>query len=170
MSFPKKIISGGQAGVDRAALDAAIALNMPHGGWCPRGRLAEDGRISDRYRLRETDSSDYAVRTERNVLDSDATLVLCRGEPRGGTLLTIRLAQRHGRPHLAVDLDQPPNLRSVLTGCKHTRLQRSTSPGRGRVKVQALGHRQRNSCGGCFQAMRLTTTNPPITAGHHPHL
>ena len=99
--------------MDRAALDAAIALDMPHGGWCPRGRLAEDGRISDRYRLRETDSSDYAVRTERNVLDSDATLVLCRGEPRGGTLLTIRLAQRHGRPHLVVDLDQPPSPRSV---------------------------------------------------------
>ena len=88
-------------------------LDVPHGGWCPRGRLAEDGRIPDRYRLTETDSSDYAVRTERNVLDSDATLVLCRGEPRGGTLLTIRLAQRHGRPHLVVDLDRPPGLEDV---------------------------------------------------------
>ncbi len=113
MLFPKKIISGGQAGVDRAALDAAIALDLRHGGWCPRGRLAEDGRIPDRYRLTETDSSDYAVRTERNVLDSDATWVLCRGEPRGGSLLTIRLAQRHRRPHLLVDLDRPPRLEDL---------------------------------------------------------
>ena len=107
MLYPKKIISGGQAGVDRAALDAAITFDIPHGGWCPRGRIAEDGRIPDRYRLMETDSSDYAVRTEQNVLDADATLILCRGEPRGGTLLTIRLAQRHGRPHRVVDLDRP---------------------------------------------------------------
>ena len=79
----------------------------------PRGRIAEDGRIPDRYRLTETDSPDYAVRTERNVLDADATLVLCRGEPRGGTLLTIRLAQRHRRPHLVADLDRPPELGEV---------------------------------------------------------
>ena len=71
-----KIISGGQTGVDRGALDAAIELEIPHGGWCPQGRTAEDGRISDRYELRETDSPDYPVRTERNVLDSDATLNL----------------------------------------------------------------------------------------------
>ena len=64
-----KIVSGGQTGVDRGALDAAIALGIPHGGWCPRGRLAEDGRISDRYNLRETESADYPVRTERNVID-----------------------------------------------------------------------------------------------------
>ncbi|NQT35909.1 MAG: hypothetical protein HQ581_00380, partial [Planctomycetes bacterium] len=70
---PAKIVSGGQTGVDRAALDTAIALGIPQGGWCPRGRPAEDGRIPDRYDLRETESTAYPVRTERNVVDSDAT-------------------------------------------------------------------------------------------------
>jgi hypothetical protein len=105
---PAKIISGGQTGVDRAALDVAIALGIPHGGWCPRGRLAEDGRIPARYELRETDSPGYPVRTEQNVLDADATLIVCRGEPAGGTALTRLLAERQGRPCLVVDLDNPP--------------------------------------------------------------
>jgi hypothetical protein len=99
-----KIISGGQTGVDRGTLDAAIALGIPHGGWCPSGRLAEDGRIPDRYQLQETDSPEYAVRTEQNVLDSDATLILCRGRISGGTELTLRLAERHGRPVRVVNL------------------------------------------------------------------
>ncbi len=103
-----KIISGGQTGVDRAALDAAIALGIPHGGWCPRGRTAEDGRISSRYKLRQTDSPEYAVRTERNVLDADATLILYRGQLSGGTELTLQLAERHGRACMVVDLDDPP--------------------------------------------------------------
>jgi len=104
---PAKIVSGGQTGVDRAALDAAIALAIPHGGWCPKGRLAEDGTIPPVYQLIETELPDYAERTERNVLDSDATLILCRGQPTGGTELTWRLAQRHGKPHRVVDLQQP---------------------------------------------------------------
>src|SRR5687768_1765349 len=70
-----KIISGGQTGADRAALDFAIAHGLGHGGWCPRGRRAEDGPIPDRYRLRETAEADYAVRTRENVMDSDATLI-----------------------------------------------------------------------------------------------
>ncbi len=102
-----KIVSGGQTGVDRGALDAAIDLGISHGGWCPRGRLAEDGRIPDRYELVQTDSSAYAVRTERNVIDSDATLILCRGPLSGGTELTLRLAVRHGRPNMVVDLEAP---------------------------------------------------------------
>src|SRR3990172_5973691 len=110
---PAKIVSGGQTGVDRAALDAAMALGIPHGGWCPRGRLAEDGTIPSCYDLSETDSSDYAVRTERNVLDSDATLILSRGCPAGGTERTLRLARRHGKPHLVVDLDRPGDLDEI---------------------------------------------------------
>ena len=90
------IISGGQTGVDRGALDAALKLDIPHGGWCPHGRLAEDGPIPDCYRLRETDSAEYAVRTELNVFDSDATLILCRGRPRGdrGVRGSIRSGRR----------------------------------------------------------------------------
>lgn len=107
---PAKIISGGQTGVDRAALDVAIALGISHGGWCPRGRLAEDGTIPERYQLRETDSPDYAVRTERNVLEADATLILCRGRPTGGTELTRQLAIRHGKPVHVVDLSARPKV------------------------------------------------------------
>jgi len=108
-----KIISGGQTGVDRGALDAAIGLGIPHGGWCPRGRLAEDGRIPARYELSETDSPEYWVRTEQNVSDSDATLIFCRGRPTGGTELTLRLAEQHGRPCLVLDLDQSPQPEDV---------------------------------------------------------
>jgi hypothetical protein len=110
---PSKIVSGGQTGVDRGALDAAMALGIPHGGWCPRGRAAEDGTIPPRYRLTETGSPEYHVRTEQNVLDSDATLILCQGDLKGGTALTRQLAERHDRPCLVVDLDDPPNLDDV---------------------------------------------------------
>lgn len=100
--------------MDRAALDAALALGLPCGGWCPLGRLAEDGRIDPRYPLRETPSADYAQRTEWNVRDSDGTLVLTRGRPSGGTALTIALARRHGRPLLVLDLEQDPDPADVL--------------------------------------------------------
>lgn len=105
--FPQRVVSGGQTGVDRAALDAARELDIPHGGWCPRGRRAEDGRVPAEYALRETATRDYAERTQRNVLDSDGTLILHRGPLTGGTLLTRQLAERCGRPTLLVDLDAP---------------------------------------------------------------
>jgi hypothetical protein len=98
------IVSGGQTGADRAALDFAIELGIAHGGWCPRGRLAEDGPIDVRYQLQETPSRRYAERTEWNVRDSDATIVFTI-EPTvsGGTALTIDFAARLGKPclHLA---------------------------------------------------------------------
>lgn len=102
---PLRIVSGGQTGVDRAALDVAMEMGIEHGGWCPRGRLAEDGHVPDRYLLRETASVDYAVRTEQNVIDSAATLVLFWNRLSGGSRLTVTLADRHERPCLAVDLD-----------------------------------------------------------------
>ncbi len=101
-----KILSGGQTGVDRAALDVALEAGVPCGGWCPLGRRAEDGRIPDRYPLRETESADYSERTERNVRDSDGTLIVTRGPLSGGTALTERCARRLGRPVLIVDLDK----------------------------------------------------------------
>lgn len=100
------IVSGGQTGVDRAALDSALAHGLECGGWCPKGRLAEDGRISSRYPLREASSAIYAQRTRLNVRDSSATLVITRGEPTGGTALTIRFAEQYARPCLVVDLAQ----------------------------------------------------------------
>jgi hypothetical protein len=105
---PERVVSGGQTGVDRAALDVALALGIPCGGWCPRGRRAEDGRIPDRYPLRETPTPFYPQRTEWNVRDSDGTLVLTFGVPRRGTALTLRLARRHSRPRLTVDLAEAP--------------------------------------------------------------
>jgi hypothetical protein len=103
-----KVVSGGQTGVDRAALDAARAAGLPLGGWCPRGRLAEDGPIDPGYPLVETPSADYAQRTEWNVRDSDGTLVVARGRPTGGTALTMTIARRHGKPLLVVDLSRDP--------------------------------------------------------------
>ena len=101
----REIRSGGQTGVDRAALEAAIALGIPRAGWVPKGRRAEDGVIPERYSgLRETPTADYADRTERNVRDSDATLILSAGPPAGGTVYTLEVAKRLGRPVLVIDL------------------------------------------------------------------
>jgi hypothetical protein len=111
----EKVVSGGQSGVDRAALDAALALGVSCGGWCPRGRKAEDGTIDSRYPLAETPSDDYAQRTEWNVRDADGTLVLTRGRLRGGTALTVALARRMGRPLLVLDLDGRPDPGAVGT-------------------------------------------------------
>lgn len=98
-----RIVSGGQSGVDRAALDAAMEAGISVGGWCPSGRRAVDGRIANRYPLRETPSKAYSERTSWNVRDSDGTLVLVEGEPFGGTEFTIEEARRLGRPVLVVD-------------------------------------------------------------------
>lgn len=96
-----KIVSGGQTGADRAALDWAIRHAVPHGGWCPRGRLAEDGVIPARYTLKETPDAHYAQRTEWNVRDADATVILsCRRYLRGGSWLTRQLARELGKPCL----------------------------------------------------------------------
>jgi len=93
-----KIISGGQTGVDRAALDAALALGFAVGGWCPKGRKAEDGVIAVDYPLCETPSAEYAERTLWNIRDSDGSLIICQGLPMGGTLLTLELAQKLAKP------------------------------------------------------------------------
>ena len=100
-----KIVSGGQTGADRGGLDAAITYKVLHGGWCTRGRKAEDGEIPKRYHLQETSSTKYLVRTERNVTDSDGTVVFTFGPPTGGNKRTIQFAKRHNKPCLHVDLD-----------------------------------------------------------------
>ena len=100
----EQIVSGGQTGVDRAALDVALELGIPCGGWCPKGRRAEDGSIPDAYPLQESPTANYAERTALNVKDSDGTLILSRGPLRGGTALTKTFAERYRRPYLVVDL------------------------------------------------------------------
>jgi hypothetical protein len=103
----EKIVSGGQTGADRAAWDFAHANGLRVGGWVPKGRLAEDGPIPERYLgLFETDSADPAVRTGLNVRDSDATLILSHGPLAAGSLFTLREATRVGKPVLHLDLDQ----------------------------------------------------------------
>jgi len=99
-----KVVSGGQTGVDRAALDVALARGLPAGGWCPKGRLAEDGVIPSRYPLKETATSVYEERTELNVRDSDATLIITRGAATGGTAKTIEMAAEWKRPLHVIDL------------------------------------------------------------------
>ena len=107
-------VSGGQTGVDRAALDIALELGIPCGGWCPKGRLAEDGPLPERYPLQETPSSQYPQRTEWNVRDSDGTLILTFGDPTRGTALTIQIAERLKKPCLTVNLKQSPSPKEVL--------------------------------------------------------
>ena len=102
----RKIISGGQTGVDRAALDVALALGLPVGGWCPKGRRAEDGIIPDRYPLTETPEPDYETRSRRNVEDADGTLILNLGRLEGGTALTADHARQVGKPCLVVALEE----------------------------------------------------------------
>ena len=101
-----KILSGGQTGVDRAALDVGLALGLAVGGGCPKCRRAEDGRIPDRYPLVETPERNYEVRTRRNIEDSDGTLILNRGALDGGTALTARHARQIGQPCLVVALEE----------------------------------------------------------------
>jgi hypothetical protein len=100
----KKIISGGQTGADRAALDVAIRLGIPYGGWIPKGRVAEDGPLPDKYQLQEMPTNSYSKRTEQNVIDSDGTLIICRGKPTGGSDYTRQMVLKHKRHLLHIDL------------------------------------------------------------------
>lgn len=109
----KKIISGGQTGVDRGALDIGSDMGLETAGWCPRGRRAEDGIIPDHYPLKETSGRDYEQRTEWNVRDSDGTLILTTGKPEGGTAYTLEMAQKLEKPFYVVDLLAKRNLASV---------------------------------------------------------
>lgn len=117
----EKIISGGQTGVDRAALDIAIKSNIAHGGWCPKGRKAEDGVIPKQYQLQETDSDDYSERTKLNIRDTDGTLVLVTEVPitvTDGTALTIEEVNQKHKPYLVINLNEQDNLELVIQWLK----------------------------------------------------
>lgn len=102
----KKIISGGQTGVDRSALDAALEKKFPCGGACPKNRRAEDGPISKKYPLEETTSRAYQARTKQNIIDSDATLIITKNKPDGGTALTIELCKNLNKIFFVLSLNQ----------------------------------------------------------------
>lgn len=98
-----KMISGGQTGADRAALDVAIELGIPHGGWIPKGRKTEAGRLPTKYDLKEMPTGSYPERTEQNVIDSDGTLIITHGTLTGGSDYTQQMAEKHGKPCIHVD-------------------------------------------------------------------
>ena len=111
----EKLISGGQTGADRAALDVAIRRGLQHGGWCPRGRKAEDGPIGEEYQLNETPSDDYIQRTECNVRDSDGTVVFTlSSEVTGGSLSTIEFARKYGKPWLHLSKERESRYASLF--------------------------------------------------------
>ncbi len=102
-----KILSGGQTGVDRAALDYALQQGVPCSGWCPKGRRAEDGSIPEVYPLIETTTAEYPERTGMNIRHSDGTLIITRNRFFDrGTVLTQQLCEQHGKPYLVIDLSQ----------------------------------------------------------------
>ncbi len=103
----EKVISGGQTGVDRAALDVAMKLNIKCGGWVPKGRKAEDGVIHPRYPMKEMESAEYADRTRQNIIDSDGTLILYLGAMSEGTKLTYELPKLLNKPYYIIDMSQP---------------------------------------------------------------
>lgn len=110
MVMISKIISGGQTGADQGALDAAIELDISHGGWIPKGRKTEAGPFSPKYHLQEMPTASYQARTERNVVDSDGTLILSHGPLTGGSALTEEMAKKHTKPFLHIDLTETSRL------------------------------------------------------------
>ncbi len=115
-----KIISGGQTGADRGALEAALDLGIPYGGWVPRGRRAEDGRVPDYFDLQEHSDPGYPKRTWRNVQTSDATAIICKQPPSGGSKLTIRYCRQNCKPFVMLDAERavadPERARLQLLG------------------------------------------------------
>jgi hypothetical protein len=156
--FPEKFVSGGQTGVDRAALDTALTLGIPCGGWCPKGRKAEDGAIPDRYPVTETETADYEERTRLNVRDADATLILASGPLSGGTGLTAETAAAQGKPCLVADPFSPPEAQAVARWLAENEVRvlnvagprESIQPGIHRAAVDFL-----------TQVLGLTLTSPP---------
>lgn len=157
-TLPERIVSGGQTGVDRAALDVALELSFSCGGWCPKGRRAEDGTIPDRFPLTETPTDSYEQRTLWNVRDSDGTLVLTEGAPSGGTALTAETARSLGRPLLLVDLNQRPDPDAVRDWLKLAGIRVLNIAGPRESQMPGIYRRARE-----FLEILLDNDSPPCT-------
>ena len=137
-----KIISGGQTGADRAALDAAIACGVPHGGWCPKGRRAEDGPIPSQYHLLEMETESYSERTKANVADSDATLIFSHGPLTGGSLLTQQFAVELEKPCVHIDLNENfQTLENIVDATSSSRFSACVEHDEGGVVLNVAGPR-----------------------------
>lgn len=151
------IISGGQTGVDRTAWDVAKELEIPHSGYVPKGRLAEDGIIGPQYNCEEIDRPDYIERTEKNVILGDATLIVAFGALFGGTQMTVEFCKKHQRPFHVADLHQG-NVLSNL-GPSETFLRQvieDISPTTFRLNVAGpRGSHPKFDRGSCYQFLRL---------------
>jgi hypothetical protein len=119
----KKIISGGQTGADRAALDVALKLGIPHGGWIPKGRKTEKGPLPEIYKLKEMPTDSYEARTEKNVQDSDGTLIIARGKLTGGTDYTRHMTLKHKKQLLGIDLNLIGHFDAASLAASWIRLQ-----------------------------------------------
>lgn len=117
------VVSGGQTGVDRAALDWALHNKISAGGWCPKGRLAEDGTIPDRYPLRETWSADFSIRTEYNVRDSSATLIIYRAMMSQGTMLAKKYCIQYQKPFMEIDVDREYHSKEIVNWLDDKRIE-----------------------------------------------
>lgn len=143
---PSRIVSGGQTGVDQAALDVAIELGIEHGGWCPAGRLSERGPIPAMYQLQENGVKNYPARTRQNVVDSDATLILHHQHVGEGTILTKRMCVKAKKPYLMLDVQRPDAaevIREWISNVKPATLnvagsRASSSPGIGELTRELL--------------------------------
>ena len=110
---PSKIISGGQTGSDRG-IDAAIDLGLDYGGSIPKGRITEDGTLPERYdKIIELKSKSYPVRTEKNVADSDASLIFTFNKMGSGSALTVKMAEKHHKPYLHINLEMKTDNEAV---------------------------------------------------------
>lgn len=138
-----KIISGGQTGVDQAALDMAIELAIPHGGWCPKGRLSELGTIPEKYQLQETETIEYYERTQLNIQDSDGTLIIVPElgmTINDGTVLTIESVQQQKKPYLLIDLSASQDKEIIWQWIKENQIS----------ELNIAGPRE-SSCPGIYQ-------------------
>jgi hypothetical protein len=120
------IISGGQTGADQGGLDAAIMRGVPHGGYCPKGRICEGGTIPERYKLTETDNTSMAYRTVMNIVKSDVTVIFYRGKLDGGSSYTQKQCRKRHKHQIPVSLDgfeEAANASEYIVHCIRQRLK-----------------------------------------------